>query len=512
MISIIEHAVALLVALPLFFAFLSPLAEKLGKLRLIITSLGVLLTCATILYVVCDVFSNGNVVYTMGVQPGITTPAGLTIPVRIIFEVDAFSAFMMLIVCLIIMVAFLYSLRFIKESAGKYYSMFFLMVAGMLGLICTADLFNLFVFVEVLSLASAGLIAFYRTDANAVEAAYKYLIISSLASLMILFAVGILYGQYGLLNIAALAKALRFSFVDIVALALLVSALAMKAGSVPMHLWVPDAYGRAPAPITATLVVASQTCLYALFRVSFSLFGAFFMIQLIGSAIVTLGLLSMFIGVTMALPQKDIKRLMAYHAISQTGYMLLGVGLGLLAMNTPLATYGVKAMHGAIFHIINHAMYKGLLFLTAGAIIYTTGRRNLDELSGLARRMPLTAIFFIIGAAAIAGLPPTNGFASKLLIYESSYIFNPLLAVVAMIVSVLTLVSFVKVFCSAFLGPELKELSDAREVPKSMLLAMLLLCIFIIIFGLFPELIVNAIVEPAANALLNQNAYIGAVL
>ncbi|MCD6478765.1 MAG: NADH:ubiquinone oxidoreductase, partial [Candidatus Diapherotrites archaeon] len=294
--------------------------------------------------------------------------------------------------------------------------------------------------------------------------------------------------------------------------ALLVSALAMKAGSVPMHLWVPDAYSRAPAPITAMLVVASQTCLYALFRVSFSLFGAFFMIQLIGSAIVILGLLSMFIGVTMALPQKDIKRLMAYHAISQTGYMLLGVGLGLLAMNTSLATYGVKAMHGAIFHIINHAMYKGLLFLTAGAIIYTTGRRNLDELSGLARRMPLTAIFFIIGAAAIAGLPPTNGFASKLLIYESSYIFNPLLAVVAMIVSVLTLVSFVKVFCSAFLGPELKELSDARDVPKSMLLAMLLLCIFIIIFGLFPELIVRAIVEPAASALLNQNAYIGAVL
>jgi len=312
MISIAEHAVAMLVALPLLFAFLIPLAEKLSrKLRLLISSFGVFLIAATILYVAFNVFSTGPAVYTIGVKPAITMPSGLAIPVRIIFEVDAFSAFMLLIVGLAMVVTFIYSLKFIEDAKAKYYSMFFLMVAGMLGLLSTGDLFNLFVFVEVLSLSSAGLVAFRHTDPKAIEAAYKYLIVSALASLMLLFAIGLLYGNYGLLNIAAIARVLRFSFVDIVAIALLVSAFAMKAGAVPMHLWVPDAYGRSPAPITAILVVASQTCLYALFRISFSLFGAFAMIQLVGLTIVVLGVLSMFVGVTMALIQKDIKRLMA---------------------------------------------------------------------------------------------------------------------------------------------------------------------------------------------------------
>lgn len=508
-----QHGIALLVAVPLLSAFLTPIFEKINQmLKDVFVLAAIVLTCMLAGLVSYLVFTSGPIIYAMGsAEPRLVSPSGLGVPVRIILEADAFSAFMILAVALISFVAVIYSFRYVGKANGKYFSLFFVMIAAMYGMLCTGDLFNMFVFLEILSISSAGLIAF-RRDVADVLAAYNYLIVSSIASIMILFAIGILYGQYGLLNIAAIAGSLKFSFVDIVALALLFSGFALKCGSVPMHFWVPDAYGRAPSAITATLVVASQASLYALFRVSFTLFGAFAMIQLIGSALVVLGVLSMFIGVTMALPQKDIKRLMAYHAISQTGYMLLGVGLALFALNTPLANHGVKAMYGAIFHIINHAMYKGLLFLTAGAIIFATGKRNLDELSGLARRMPLTAVFFMIGAAAIAGLPPTNGFASKLLIYESSYVFNPLLSVIAMVVSVLTLASFVKVFCSAFLGPELKELSEVKEVPKSMLFAMLLLCIFIVIFGLFPELVVKAIVEPAANALLNQNAYIGAVL
>lgn len=509
--SLLQHSVALLIAFPLAFAFLTAITEKLSaKVKNIVVPVGMLSVVCTAFLTSMDVFANGTKVYTMGAElPSITMPAKLAIPIRIVFIVDAFSAFMLLLSSIVATAAFLYSASFIREAQAKYYSLLFLMLAGMFGLACTADLFNLFVFLEVLSISSAALIAFF-VDFKASEASYKYLIVSSLASLMVLLAVGILYAQYDMLNIAALAKVLRFSFVDIIALALLVSALAMKAGSVPMHFWVPDAYGRAPAAITATLVVASQSCLYALFRVSFSLFGAFPLIHIIAYAIILLGILSMFIGVTMALPQKDIKRLMAYHAISQTGYMLLGVGIGLLAGNTA-NIYALKAMEGGIFHIINHALYKGLLFLTAGAIIYSTGKRNLDELSGLARRMPATTIFFIIGAAAIAGLPPTNGFASKLLIYESSYIFNPLFSIIAMIVSILTLVSFVKVFCSAFLGPELKTLSNVKEVPKPMLFAMGMLSFFIIIFGLFPDIVLNTIVEPAAMALLNQKAYIGAL-
>ncbi|MEM4663130.1 MAG: proton-conducting transporter membrane subunit [Candidatus Diapherotrites archaeon] len=385
------------------------------------------------------------------------------------------------------------------------------MAAGIFGIICTGDLFNLFVFIEILSISSAGLIAFRKHKPEAVISAYNYLIVSAVASLMILFAVGVLYGQYGILNMGAISRVIRFSFVEIFAMVLLIAGLAMKCGSVPMHFWVPGAYARAPSAITASLVVASQASLYALFRVSFLLFVRFSLIQLVASAIILLGVLSMFIGVTMALFQKDIKKLMAYHAISQTGYMLLGVGVGLFSINTSLADVGFFAMEGGIFHIINHAIYKGLLFLTAGAIIYTTGQRDLNNIGGLARKMPLTAIFFIIGAAAIAGLPPTNGFVSKLLIYESVFRFNPLLSIIAVIVSMLTLVSFVKVFCSAFLGPQRKELDEVRELPKSMLIAMAILSFFIIFFGFFPNIVIKTLVEPASRALLNRGAYLEAI-
>ena len=216
----------------------------------------------------------------------------------------------------------------------------------------------------------------------------------------------------------------------------------------------------------------------------------------------------------MAIIQKDIKRLMAYHAISQTGYMLLGVGVGLAVLANPeaLRDYGITAMEGGIFHIMNHAMYKGLLFLTAGALFFRTGTRDLNKMGGLAHYMKYTTIFFIIGAAAIAGLPPFNGFASKLLIYESVYKFNPLLSIIAMVVSILTLASFVKVFHSAFLGPKLPQFKEVKETPRSMIFAMAVLSCIIIFFGLFPDLIVKNLVHPAVMSLIEQLQYTGTVL
>jgi multicomponent Na+:H+ antiporter subunit D len=234
----------------------------------------------------------------------------------------------------------------------------------------------------------------------------------------------------------------------------------------------------------------------------------------VGWIIIIFGVLSMFIGVTMAIIQKDIKRLIAYNAISQTGYMLLGVGVGLAVLANPVAlsTYGITAMEGGIFHLINHAMYEGLLFLTAGALFFRTGTRDLDEMGGLAHSMKYTTIFFIIGAAAISGLPPFNGFASKLLIYESVYRFNPLLSIIAMLVSILTLASFVKVFYGAFLGPKLPKFEEVREVPQSMVWAMVVLSCITIFFGLFPDLIVKNLVHPAVMALIEQFKYTGTVL
>jgi len=247
----------------------------------------------------------------------------------------------------------------------------------------TGDLFNLFVFLEIASIASVALIAYRGTDfGEPAEAGFKYMIVSTISALFVLFAIGIFYGEYDLLNIAALANMIKYSQLDKIALALLLSVFAMKSGAVPMHMWTPDAYSEAPAPITMILVAASQASLYALFRIIFSLYNVHMNTLAVGWIIIIFGVLSMFIGVTMAIVQKDIKRLMAYHAVSQTGYMLLGVGVGLAVLSNPIAMkdYGITAMEGGIFHIMNHAMYKGLLFLTAGALFFRTGTRNLNKI------------------------------------------------------------------------------------------------------------------------------------
>jgi len=433
-----------------------------------------------------DVFTVGTHIYTMGASStAATIPAHAAVPIRIVLEVDGMGAFMGLISALISatvsLAAGLYSLAFVKKETGqgRYYTLLLLMLVGMFGMEFTGDIFNMFVFLEVLSIASAALIAFRFYHGDAVEGAFKYCVISSLGALMVLFAIGLLYGQYNLLNIAAL--------------------------------WTPDSYTVAPAPITAMLVAASQASLYALFRICFSLYGLTLDVTTMGIIIISLGLLSMFVGVTMALPQKDIKRLMSYHAVSQTGYMLLGVGVGLYLLGkSDFDTYGMAAMEGGIFHIINHALYKGLLFLTAGAIFYKVKTRNLNEMGGLAHSMKYTTIFFMIGALAIAGIPPFNGFASKLLIYESAYHVSPILSIIAMLVSIITLASFVKVFHSAFMGPPMEN-TEAGEVPKSMIIGMAVLAAGIILFGLFPGWVVSNIVHPAAQALASQAGYIGAV-
>ena len=230
--------------------------------------------------------------------------------------------------------------------------------------------------------------------------------------------------------------------------------------------------------------------------------------------IIILGVLSMFIGVSMAVVQKEIKRLMAYHSVSQIGYILLGLGVGLLALSDPqaMADYGFTAMKGGIYHLINYTMYKGLLFLTAGALYYAAGSRNLNDLGGLARTMPYTTFMFVIAAAAIAGLPPFNGFVSKLLIYESTFAVYPILAIMALVTSVLTLASFVKVFQTAFLGPAKAKLAQVKEVPSGMLIGMSVLTIVIIGLTLFPTWSLSNLVEPAAKALVNQAGYISAVI
>ncbi len=494
------HGAILTIIVPLFAAFLMPLLGKLSQKAPRFLAAGALaLSSALAIRLAIQVWDSGTIVYTLGSATGTIF--------RIQLIVDGMGIFMALIMAIVSLAVAIYSWSNIDRYTGqeKYYALLLLVTVGSYGMVLTGDMFNLFVFFEISSISLCGLVAFRSQRGESFEAAFKYMLYSTISGVMILFAIGIFYGQYGLLHMVGISNAMAVNgstMLDKIALGLLATVFAMKAGSVPMHMTTPDAYGEAPAGITALFVAASQAGLYALFRTGFTIYSSGMNMTTLGWVLIVLGVLSMFIGVTMALVQSDIKRLMAYHAISQTGYMLLGVGVGMAVMADPvlMAQYGVDAMRGGIFHIINHAMYKGLLFLTAGAIIHRMGTSDLNEMHGLGRNMKWTAIMFILGALAIAGLPPTNGFSSKFIIYESVYQFNPILAVIAMLVSILTLASFVKVFYSAFLGP--RPSKPVKEAPASMLLGMGIFSAVIVILSLFPGFIIEKIVDPAVSALV----------
>jgi len=516
--ALVTHSPILIIAIPLLAAFLIPLIGRANeKARDVLVVAALAFVGFLVIILAKDIYFNGLRVYTLGASSSILTiPEHYMVPVRIILEVDSMSTFMAIITATVSLAAAIYSLAFVREETGqnRFYTLLLLLAAGMFGMELTGDLFNLFVFLEIASIAGAALTAFRTRFADTAEGGFKYIVISSIAALMILLAIGLFYAQYNLINIGALAQVMQYTMLDKIALALLVIAFMMKLAGVPLHMWCPDAYSVAPASITVMLVAASYACLYALFRTCFTLYGVCLNLVTVGWIVIIFGLLSMFIGVTMAVFQSDIKRLMAYHCISQTGYMLLGIGVGLAVLDNPeaLNSYGIAAMNGGIFHIINNALYKGLLFLTAGALFYRTGTRDLNKMGGLAHKMKWTAIFYIIGALSISGIPPSNGFASKLLLYESTYQFHPVIAIVAMITSILTLASFTKAFYSAFMGAELPEYEEVKEVPKSMMAGMAILVVGIIFFSLFPGLVIDWLAHPATEALINQGAYISGIM
>ncbi len=516
MSALTQHAPVLLIAVPLLGAFAVPLIGKLGRnARDAFVALVALFTAALAGLLAASVFGQAGApsLYVLGGGGfGVPLPSGASIPIRIILETDGMSAFMALITALVTLTGAVFSFSTWRDRSGGtlFYSLLMLLTAGIFGLELTGDMFNFFVFLEVTSIAACGLIGFRVWSKTSQEAGFKVMALYTLSGLFVLLAVGLLYGQYGGLNIAYLASALTGSTIDIVALGLLLTGLAMKAGAVPLHMWAPDAYGEAPAPMSAVLVANSQASLYGLFRVLFTLFGLTVSVAALGWILIALALLTIFVGVTMALIQNDIKRLIAFSAVSQVGYMLLGVGVG-LAVSVAKPEYGFVAMQGGIFHMFNDAACIGLLFLVSGGIIRATGTRDLNQMGGLAHSMKWTSILFVIGAFALAGVPPFNGFASKYLIYEAAFKLSPFLSVVAILSSILLLAVFVKVFQAAFLGA--KPQQPPAEVPIGMMAPMVALALVVIVFGLFPGFFVERIVTPAANALwYGRDAYIGLVL
>jgi len=506
------HVPILAIAVPLLGAFALPIFAKVHRnLRDLWAILVAAFTCAMVVALAVQVFTSGIQLYTLGAASPTATVVQGGFPIRIVLVVDGMSAFMGLITALVGLASLMYAFQFLKEEQGKTLAMtlFFLLWAGMLGMEYTGDMFNFFVFLEVTSIAACALVGYRTWESRPPEAAFKAMAMYTVGGLLVLLAVGILYGEYGALNIAYLSSKISGTPLDKVALGLLLGGLLMKAGTVPAHMWAPDAYGEAPAQAAIVLVANTQASLYGLFRVLFTLYGGALSTPAVGWLVTALGTLTLLVAALMAVIQTDLGRLIAYGAVSQIGYMLLGVGVGLTVFSSR-PDFGLVAMKGGIFHMMNDAATVGLLFLAAGVVKRACGTKDLRALGGLGHDLKWTSGFFFLGALALAGIPPLNGFASKFLIYESSFRLSPILTAIAVLGSILLLAVFVRAFQGAFLGPRLRTVQPA---PLGMLIAMGVLAAVILAFGLVPDFFVRHMVTPAAEALWRgRDLYLAAVL
>ena len=488
--------IILFVALPLVVAGILPLVGKVS--RRVVPDL---LANAALLFLLVYAAIAGRHLIAGG--PVLQQLSWFGEPVAIRLALDGFSLLMLLAIALVGLAACLFSIDYMEHYGAKanYYALFLVMIAGMNGLVLATDLFNVYLFMEVAAVASYALVAF-GLGQDELEAAFKYLMLSVVATAFILASVAVIFGMTGSLDFAAVAKALQELNAGVavgVASAFFLMGFGLKAALIPFHAWLPDAHPSAPAPISAVLsgLLIKVSGVYAMTRIFLNVFG---LTPALSTVLMSLGALSMVVAAFLALGQKDMKRMLAYSSISQVGYVVLGIGIG-----TPLG------IAGGLFHLFNHALAKGLLFLTSGSVQQATGTRNLDEMGGLAKRMPITAATNLIGALSIVGIPPLNGFWSKLIIIialiQSGH---PAFAVIAVLTSVLTLWYYLLMQRKAFFGKLNEKWAAVKEAPFWMTAATVFLALLCVGIGILFSSTVTTWIQPAADVLADgAHAVIG---
>ncbi len=460
--------IPLFVAIPLGAAFFIPMVgRKNPRLCDMLTNI----TTLSLFLMALSVIGKETSVYWMGGWiPRLGVPLGINL------VLDGMSIFMLVTITLISFLVTVYSIQYMDKytSKARFYSLFLLMVAGMNGVALTGDLFNLYVFLEIASIASYALVAF-GCGHEELEASFKYLVLGSVASTLILFGIAITYAMTGSLNMAQISTTIGgdLKAIHLFAIALFISGFGLKAALVPFHAWLPDAHPSAPAPISAMLsgVLIKTIGIYAMARLMLNVFG---LTPLISYIMMVLGTVSMVVGVLLCMGQDDIKRFLAYSSISQVGYVVLGIGLG--------TRLGIAA---ALFHLINHAVFKSLLFLNSGAVEYSTGTRDLNKMGALRQKLPVTGTTSLIASMSIAGIPPFSGFWSKLFIILACVQAQRFgFAAWATGVSVLTLAAFMRLQRRAFFGEPKEAYAAAQKVPGSMKVSMVGLAILCVVMGL----------------------------
>jgi proton-translocating NADH-quinone oxidoreductase chain N len=342
-----------------------------------------------------------------------------------------------------------------REDAFRFSNLLLLAVAAMNGIVLVRDLFALYVFLEITAIASLVLIVLERGK-TAFEGAFKYMVLSAVATALLLVGIALLLivsGGTSFEEVAAGLRAAGTSRLALVAMGLFLGGLAIKAGLAPFHGWLPDAYASAPSAVSVLLagIVTKTTGVYTLVRLVDAVFGYGVPVRRI---LLAAGLLSVIAGAIGALAQRDLKRMLAYSSISQVGYIVLGLAAG------PGLGFA-----GAVFHLFNHAVFKTLLFVNASAVEREAGTRDMGRLGGLGAAMPITGATSVVAMLSTAGLPPSAGFWSKLLVVIALWkAGHAAVAAVAVLASVLTLGYLLSMQRRVFLGPAVAGRAPAREV------------------------------------------------
>ncbi len=415
------------------------------------------------------------------------------------FTLDALSAFFLIPIFAVCPLAVLYSFHYMdkadrKGSTGVNFFFFNILIASM-ALVATADNIISFALVwEIMSISSFFLVIYDYQKEETRRAGYIYFIFSQAGAMFIFAAFALAYSRTGSYDFAAFAG--MPGTIKIIVFFLALVGFGSKAGIFPLHMWLPHAHPAAPSNISAVMSgVMIKMGIYGIIR----LYAVLDVTDLIfGQTLLTLGAVSGVLGVVYALGKHDLKKLLAYHSVENIGIILIGAGIGMIGIasdNMVMASFGFA---GGLLHVLNHSIFKSLLFLGAGAVLQKTKTRHIDQLGGLIKRMPITGKSFLIGSVSISGLPPFNGFVSEFLIYYgafhgltlsgSSFIFTMFGIISLAIIGGLAAACFSKVVGVVFLGePRSENAAMAVEAGGTITLPMIILAASCLVIGIFPD-------------------------
>ncbi len=472
----------LVIVIPLLAAMLAPLVSRIHRsvgwyLATTATFIAFLLSLS-LLYTVID---GGTVSYRMG---------SWAPPMGIEYVVSYFNGFVLAVIAFISFIITLYGKKSVEQEIPEqkipfFYSAYLLFIAGIMGIVITGDIFNLYVFVEITALSGYALIAMGK-DRKALMASYNYLILGTIGATFLVLGIGYLYIATGTLNMNDLMQRLPeiySSTTVITAFAFIMVGLCLKLALFPLHIWLPNVYTYSPSIVSALMAATSTKVMaFVLLRIMFTVFTPEFVLEVVPvtKILIVMSCVAIIMGSLIALGQTNIKRMLAYSSIGQIGYITLGAAI---ATET--------AMTGSLIHIFNHALMKGMLFMVVGAVVYKTGIVNIKDMEGLGKRMPWTMAAFTIGAMSMIGFPFTVGFISKWYLATGAVGAGMwYLVPVLLLSSIMTAFYFWRVVESVYFKGRsakintLKSPHHSDEAPFGMVVTTLFLAALCVYFGL----------------------------